>query len=421
MGTPAGSGSLHSVSASTTSMNSKGIHGKVGKSGIGDDGLALGGAYPGPGCTSGADLYDPDQPLWNDSGLETSNALLNLQSSKIDEAEPLSSDAPPDRNNVRLSNAPDRDCSIGTGRTSFMSQSASSSVWARIGGSKNRSDMKEKINMMGSFQYPENKLKEDNDEMTCFNSSSQQGKRVIADDACPKSLGSSLKAQTDMRNIRKPSQKALRTLFVNGIPQKNNRRDALLSHFQKFGEVIDIHIPLNSERAFVQFSKREEAEAALKAPDAVMGNRFIKLWWANRDSIPDDGISSGNGVIATALGHSSAFAPSHTVATDKGKDIHQATVSKTISDVSPASDQPKPVIANGPKVVPPLQKKLGNLEQLKEELRKKQEMLDQKRNEFRRHLDKLEKQVKPKSPYLIFNNACCLVTCDLLVLKAQRL
>ncbi|RHN74007.1 hypothetical protein MtrunA17_Chr2g0304911 [Medicago truncatula] len=34
---------------------------------------------------------------------------------------------------------------------------------------------------------------------------------------------------------------------------------------------------MNSERAFVQFSKREEAEAALRTPDSVMGNRFINL------------------------------------------------------------------------------------------------------------------------------------------------
>lgn len=41
--------------------------------------------------------------------------------------------------------------------------------------------------------------------------------------------------------------------------------------------MTDICIPANSERAFVQFSKREEAERALKAPDAVMASRFIKL------------------------------------------------------------------------------------------------------------------------------------------------
>jgi RNA-binding protein 26 len=61
----------------------------------------------------------------------------------------------------------------------------------------------------------------------------------------------------------------------------------------------------------------------------------------------------------------------------------------------PATDHPKVDITNGPEVSPPMQKKLENLEQLKEELRKKQELLDQKRNDFRRQLHKLEKQVMP--------------------------
>ncbi|XP_023735224.1 zinc finger CCCH domain-containing protein 41 isoform X1 [Lactuca sativa] len=169
-------------------------------------------------------------------------------------------------------------------------------------------------------------------------------------------------------NGRKPSQKAQRTLFLSGIPHQSNKRETLISHFKRFGEVIDIYVPLNSERAFVQFSKREEAEAALMSPDAVMGNRFIKLWWANRDNIPfkrkDDSL------------HNDVNAP--------------VPVSVSDSDHPP---KPVAVVANGTKEPsPPLQKKLENLEVLKEELRKKQEMLDQKRNDFRRKLDKLAKQ-----------------------------
>lgn len=380
-GAPAGSGSgsVHSVNAS---MNSKCKPGTISKSVVSDVGLPMDGAYPG--CTSGADLYDPDQPLWNDNGLESSNALLNLQSSKIDDTEPISSDAP---NSV---------FPVEATRTSVSLQSNSPSVWGRIGSSKNRFDTKEKTNpTMSSFHFPENQSKEDTDELVGSHSASSQGKQIIADDAIPRVPEASLKAQTDsMRNIRKPSQKALRTLFVNGIPHKSNRRETLLAHFKKFGEVIDIYIPTNSERAFVQFSKREEAEAALKAPDAVMGNRFIKLWWANRDSIRSDSTTatSGNGANATPRGQAPIFIPSYPVVTDKGKDIHQPDSTRTVLEVSSPSDQPKPVIADGSKVPPPLQRKLDNLEYLKEELRKKQEMLDQKRNEFRRQLNKLEKQ-----------------------------
>lgn len=142
-------------------------------------------------------------------------------------------------------------------------------------------------------------------------------------------------------------------------------------HFRKFGEVIDIYIPLNSERAFVQFSKREEAEAALKAPDAVMGNRFIKLWWANRDNIPVDGMGGGNSVSVTPRGVAAVLAP-------------KLGVPNASVPAVPASDRTKPVVINSPRAPPSLQKKQESLELLKEELRKKQELLDKKRNDFRR-------------------------------------
>ncbi|XP_075674568.1 zinc finger CCCH domain-containing protein 41 [Castanea sativa] len=399
LGAPAGTGPLPSVSASSTAlMNSKGLHGKSSKPGMADDGLGLNGAFPGSGCVNGADLYDPDQPLWNNNGPETSSALLSLQSPKIHETDSTLNDDPSDRHLGRLCDSADNECLVRSTGTGVGSQGTSLSVWGRIGSSKNRLDVKGKIDStMSSSDYLENEAKEDKGTLASVQGTSRQGKRIIAEDVGPKAMDSSPKTPSDnMRNIRKPSQKALRTLFVNGIPQRNNKREALLSHFQKFGEVVDIYIPANGERAFVQFSKREEAEAALKAPDAVMGNRFIKLWWANRDSIPDDGISSGSSVSVTPHGVTAASASYHPSIVSKGKDINQPAASRSsvlhASDASVSvSDHPKPVISDAPKAPPPLQKKLESLEQLKEELRKKQELLDQKRNDFRRQLQKLEK------------------------------
>ncbi|GFS35455.1 zinc finger (CCCH-type) family protein [Actinidia rufa] len=101
---------------------------------------------------------------------------------------------------------------------------------------------------------------------------------------------------------------------------------------------------LQEAAPFVQFSKREEAEAALKAPDAVMGNGFIKLWWANWDNIPVDGMGSGRDNLQSAapkLGVPNASVPA-----------------------VPASDRTKPVVINSPRA-PPLQKKQESLELLK--------------------------------------------------------
>ncbi|XP_004304651.1 PREDICTED: zinc finger CCCH domain-containing protein 41 [Fragaria vesca subsp. vesca] len=386
LGKPTGPGPLPSVSASsTTLMNNKGLHSKASKSSVTDD-TSLG----------GTDLYDPDQPLWNNNGPETSNAILGLQSPRNDETDSLSNDDPSDRHQARLCDNADNEYPIRTVGTAAGSQSTSVSVWGRIGSSKNRPDVKEKIDP--TINYSDNPENVTESQINIHQQ--HQGKRSIAEDTNSKTLNSLAKRPYDtMRTVRKPSQKALRTLFVNGIPQKSNRREALVSHFQKFGEILDIHIPSNSERAFVQFSKREEAEAALKAPDAVMGNRFIKLWWANRDSIPEDGPGKASMVSESSPGLTAVSVPLHSSGSSFSKDNQQSSSKGSIvhaSDASvPSFDNSKPVISNGPKA-PPLQKKLENLEQLKEELRKKQEMLDQKRNDFRRQLYKLEKQGGPK-------------------------
>lgn len=404
LATPAGPGPLSSVGASsTTLMNCKGVHSKGSKTGLMDDGVGLNGVYSDSAAAGGADLYDPDQPLWNNNGPDTSPALAALHSSN-DETESLLNEDSSNNHHVRVSDSADNDFAVKNARTAAVSQNTSMSVWGRIGGSKNRSNVKEKIDAtLNSSDYLENETKEDREALPSLQGTSRRGKRIIEGDAIQKNMDPSTKVQSDhMRNIRKPSQKALRTLFVNNIPLKSNRREALLSHFRKFGEVVDIYIPSNSERAFVQFSKREEAEAALKSPDAVMGNRFIKLWWANRDSIPDDGINSGVNVSVISHGMTAASVSAHTSVANKVKDNNLQSTGLKGGNIVPAADVSLPapdhptVITNSPKPPPPLQKKLDNLEQLKEELRKKQELLDQKRNDFRRQLDKFQKQAGGK-------------------------
>ncbi|KAG8501525.1 hypothetical protein CXB51_004027 [Gossypium anomalum] len=373
LATPAAPRPLPSSVPPTTLMNSKGIHSKSSNASV-------------------ADLYDPDQPLWNNNGPEASTAVSGLHSPKIDEAEPLLSGDISDRHHGRLHDNADNELA---GR-SIGSQGTSLSVWGRIGSPGSRTDTKEKIDL-AQLAYPENETKEDQEAFPSSQGTSCQVKRISTEDDGSKFMDTSFKSQTDsMHNSRKPTQKALRTLFVNGIPLKSNKREALLSHFRKFGEVIDIYIPKNSERAFVQFSRREEAEAALKAPDAVMGNRFIKLWWANRDSVPDDGINSGSSVTVTSRGPTVFVIPVQPVVNRGGKDNLQPIAQKSNAvhgAAVPSVNSPKPSGVNGPKVQLPLQKKLETLEQMKEELRKKQEMLEQKRNDFRRQLDKLQKQV----------------------------
>ncbi|KAL3526084.1 hypothetical protein ACH5RR_014456 [Cinchona calisaya] len=395
LGTPAGQGPLSVNSSSGTFMNSKSLQNKSTKPGMGKDGLGLNGVFIGSSVAGGSDLYDPDQPLWANDCPDTSSALLALNPSNLDKIEPLLDADYSDRLPVVQFDGSDNE--RPTRNAGFGIGSQSSSIRGRIGSSRSRSEVREKIDSsLSSSSRLENETKVEIESTNGAGGIAHQGRRMNADEVGTQVLGLSSKPQSDSgHSSRKPSQKALRTLFVSGIPQKENKREALLLHFKKFGEVIDIYIPSNSERAFVQFSKREEAEAALKAPDAVMGNRFIKLWWANRDSVPDDGISGVGNLHAASRGMTLTAGPTYPSVTPKGKDNVQNSGPKSsiaIASVTPGSNHQKPVAANGPKVAPPSQKKLESLEILKEELRKKQEMLEQKRNEFKRQLNKLEKQ-----------------------------
>nr|AAL32652.1 Unknown protein [Arabidopsis thaliana] len=357
-------------------MNPKGAHGRTNEGGMAVDGLGYGDAYPSAG---GTDFYDPDQPLWNNSTGETSGAISTLNSHGVDE-----NVAPLDDSNQ---DAAENGCGIRDSR------STSQSVWGRMKGSNSQANSKEKADaVLNSSAVPEDQLKE------VSVNSSRHGKQNHVGESVAKVVDSSNISNDMMNNTRKPTQKAMRTLFVNYVPHESNRRDLILAHFQKFGKVIDIHIPVNSERAFVQFSKREEAESALRAPDAVMGNRFIKLWWANRDSIPDNGLSTGSGASMKGRSMTASGAQNQFPIAAASKSNHVSSIAKVptfqTGGAPSSSEQPKPVVVttSGPKVTPLQQKKADTLERLKETLRKKQEMLEQKRNEYRKKLATLEKQ-----------------------------
>ncbi|KAL7140762.1 hypothetical protein ABFS83_08G008500 [Erythranthe nasuta] len=383
LGTSSGHGALP--------VNSKAFHAKSSRLGMTEDGFGLAGGVVGGSMVGASDVYDPDQPLWGNNGPETSAAVRALNQSNAHDTESFLEMDLSDQQNMAPIEGFNDERSL---RNATNIGSQSSSVWGRIGSSKRSLGVKEKNDTVGtSSSYLDRDSKSEKELSAGLSDVPHQGKWTNVD-----GNGLLVKNHSDpVHSIRKQTPQALRTLCVSSIPVKDNKREALLSHFQKFGQVIDIHIPANSERAFVQFSRREEAEAAKKAPDAVMGNRFIKLWWANRDNIPDDGMSGTANVPITRRGTANNPAISHPFVLDKGKGSPHPASGKdgnghpSVSQQS-VYDHSKLVVANGPKAPPLQQKKLENLELLKEELRKKQEMLDQKRNEFRRQLDKLEKQ-----------------------------
>ncbi|TYH99603.1 hypothetical protein ES332_A11G077600v1 [Gossypium tomentosum] len=138
--TPAGPGALPSgVPPSTTLMNSKDLHSKSCKPGMTEEALGMNDTCST--SASGADLYDPDQPLWNNNGLEASAALSGLHSPTIDETESSLNDDIFDHHHGRLCDSTDNILPI----KSTGSEGTNLSVWGRIGSSKSRINTVETI------------------------------------------------------------------------------------------------------------------------------------------------------------------------------------------------------------------------------------------------------------------------------------
>ncbi|KAH9619880.1 hypothetical protein KSS87_002134 [Heliosperma pusillum] len=377
VGPSTGNGFVSSADVSNSLIKSIGPHSLTNNSSVDE-------VLPGPINAGGADVYDPDQPLWNNDAQETSTPMLGFNSSGFDES-------------VSFVDTDLSDYAVRSRGNFTGAQCTSSSVWGRLRNSKTNLERKEKFDARTKArQFAEIEACEP---LSLSQGNFHVGKQNNGALVGPKSVMATSKLQNVGGTVRKSSQKAHRTLFVNCIPLKDNKRENLLSHFRKFGEVIDIYIPANSEHAFVQFSKREEAEKALKAPDAVMGSRFIKLWWANKDSITDNDVSCSTSASISPHDVMAASGSTHLAVNSKGRNNVQHAAPKVVTIKPPgcsvtAGNDLK--LVTSPKAAPPAQKKMESLEVLKEQLRKKQEMLEQKRHEFRQQLDKLAKQTSGK-------------------------
>ena len=60
----------------------------------------------------------------------------------------------------------------------------------------------------------------------------------------------------------------------------------LNNHFSKFGKIVNLQVSFNSdpEGALVTFSSHAEAQAAYRSTEAVLNNRFIKVFWHTKES-----------------------------------------------------------------------------------------------------------------------------------------
>ncbi|XP_060681915.1 RNA-binding protein 26 [Hemiscyllium ocellatum] len=70
-------------------------------------------------------------------------------------------------------------------------------------------------------------------------------------------------------------------LELRRVPQELNNISKLNEHFSKFGTIVNLQVAYQGdlEGALIQFAVHEEAKRAISSTEAVLNNRFIKVYW----------------------------------------------------------------------------------------------------------------------------------------------
>lgn len=70
-------------------------------------------------------------------------------------------------------------------------------------------------------------------------------------------------------------------LEVRRIPRDLNNITKLNEHFSKFGTIVNIQVVFSGdpEAALIQYTANEEARRAISSTEAVLNNRFIRVYW----------------------------------------------------------------------------------------------------------------------------------------------
>merc|ERR1719319_1341958 len=84
-------------------------------------------------------------------------------------------------------------------------------------------------------------------------------------------------------------------LAVRNIPVEMNSILHLNSHFSKFGTLVNVQIQFEGDpsSALITFADTGEAAAAYNCTEAVMNNRFIKVFWHVEKQTVKERLGSG--------------------------------------------------------------------------------------------------------------------------------
>ena len=100
----------------------------------------------------------------------------------------------------------------------------------------------------------------------------------------PQVVTSTAQEKSNVRTLTTtgPPRKYTNTVLeVKKLPQSLNNIATLNGYFQRFGKIVNIQVSAlgQPDVALIQFATNFEAHKAISCADAVLGNRFIRIFW----------------------------------------------------------------------------------------------------------------------------------------------
>lgn len=191
------------------------------------------------------------------------------------------------------------------------------------------------------------------------------------------------------------------TLELKKIPRDLNNIAKLNEHFQRFGTITNIKVCAfgDPEAALVQFSHHSEAKAAYSCPDAVLANRFIRVFWHNPDRQQENKDGNSNQGVTTGSSNSRSTPAESAVKDDSNKATAEPKAKPTMfqSGKTTFSKTAKALPAHVPAspAMTKRQQELQKQEAIKKKLeiqKQKQELLNKQIKEQKLLISKLEKK-----------------------------
>ncbi|OQR79291.1 RNA-binding protein 26-like, partial [Tropilaelaps mercedesae] len=177
-------------------------------------------------------------------------------------------------------------------------------------------------------------------------------------------------------------------LEVRRIPRQQNNIATLNEYFSKFGIITNIQVNFQgcAESALISFSKHHEANAAYRSTDAVLGNRFIRLFWHNP---ANNNVSSGSGTApgGNQVPHGNNHNNNTSVLVGQLKKRLQLQQQRGVSGQEDIGAVPKKIAKPNPEAL----KKDNQADKSAQLISQKSRLIDKYVEENKRLLERLEK------------------------------